>query len=151
VPQGETKPERLDRELTELVQELRVLLPGVQVLFAFLLTVPFSTRFDGLTTSEEGLYLTALLCAAVASALLIAPSAFHRILFREHDKEWMIVTSNRLAIAGTVFLATSMSCALFLVTEFIYGSRLAGIVAACVAGLFGVVWYALPLARRTRG
>jgi len=151
MPAGETKPERLDRELSELLQELRVVLPGVQVLFAFLLTVPFSERFGGLSQAEEGLYLTALIGAAVASALLIAPSAFHRVLFRERDKEWMILASNRLAIAGTVFLAMSMSCALFLVTTFIYGSRLAAAVVAFVAGLFAVVWYAIPLARRTRG
>ena len=145
---GETKPVRLDRELGELLQELRVLLPGVQVLFAFLLTVPFSTRFDGLTDSEKALYLSTLSCAAVASALLIAPSAFHRILFRDRDKEWMIITANALAIAGTVFLAAAICCALYLVTEFIYGSGLAAAVAAGAGLLYATVWYVVPLARR---
>lgn len=147
----ETKAEKLDRELGELLQELRVLLPGVQVLFAFLLTVPFSNRFERLTGSEEGLFLAALICAAVASALLVSPSAFHRVLFREHDKEWLLVVTNRLAIAGSVFLAVSMTCALFLVAEFIYGSKLASVVAACTGALFILVWYAVPLARRSRG
>lgn len=147
----ETKADRLDRELGELLQELRVILPGVQVLFAFLLTVPFSQRFNRLSPSEEGLFLAALVCAAIASALLISPSAFHRVLFREHDKEWMIVLSNRLAIVGTIFLATSMTCALFLVAEFIYGSAFASAVAAALGALFLIVWYVLPLARRARG
>jgi hypothetical protein len=146
----ESKPEQLDRELGELMQELRVLLPGVQVLFAFLLTVPFSSRFPDLAAAEQGLYLGTLVCAAVASALLIAPSAFHRILFRERDKEWMIVMSNRLAVIGTVFLAVAITAAAFLVTELIYGSRTGAVIAAVLGGLFLVVWYAIPLVRRAR-
>ncbi|MEX0875047.1 MAG: DUF6328 family protein [Actinomycetota bacterium] len=146
----ESKPQRLDRELGELLQELRVLLPGVQVLFAFLLTVPFSNRFESTTDSEKGLFLTALLCAALATALLIAPSAFHRILFRERDKEWLIITANRLAITGTVFLAIAMTCALFLVSEVIYGSKLAAAVASGLGVTFLIVWYLVPLARRVR-
>lgn len=145
----ESKPERLDRELIELLQELRIVLPGVQVLFAFLLTVPFTNRFEGLTDAERGLFLAALSSAAVASALLIAPGTFHRILFREHDKEWMIKMANRLTIMGTVFLAIAMACALFLVTEVIYGSKLAIAVAAGAAVLFIALWYAIPLARRS--
>jgi hypothetical protein len=150
MPAGETKADRLDRELGELLQELRVVLPGVQVLFAFLLTVPFAGRFGSLSSTERAIFLAALLSAAVASALLISPTAFHRILFRERDKEWMILLTNRLAIAGTVFLAGSMICALFLVTEVIYGSELAAGVGAGVGMLFMVVWYAVPLARRAR-
>jgi hypothetical protein len=150
VPPTETKAGRLDRELGELLQELRVLLPGVQVLFAFLLTVPFTSRFQTATDSEKGLFLAALICAALASALLIAPSAFHRILFRDRDKEWMILTANGMAIAGTVFLAAAMTCALFLVTEVIYGSKLAAGVAAGLGVFFIVVWYMVPLVRRAR-
>jgi hypothetical protein len=150
VAPNETKAQQLDRELGELLQELRVVLPGVQVLFAFLLTVPFASRFTELTAGERGVFLAALICAAIASALLISPSAFHRILFREHDKEWLIVLTNRLAIAGTVFLAIAMTCALFLVAEVIYGSGFAAGAAAGVGGLFVVLWYAIPLARRTR-
>jgi hypothetical protein len=122
----------------------------VQVLFAFLLTVPFSSRFPDLKPAERGLYLGALVCAAVASALLIAPSAFHRILFRERDKEWMILVSNRLAITGTVFLAVAITAAAFLVTEFMYGAQTATIIAAGLGGLFVVVWYVVPLVRRAR-
>ncbi|HYZ91189.1 MAG TPA: DUF6328 family protein [Actinomycetota bacterium] len=147
----ETKPERLDRELGELLQELRVVLPGVQVLFAFLLTVPFSNRFAGLSSVEKALFLAALISAAVASALLISPSAFHRILFRERDKEWLLLVTNRLAIAGTVFLAVAMTCALFLIAEFLYGSAVGGAAAGAVGGLFLILWYAVPLARRARG
>ncbi len=150
MPRAETKSDKLDRELGELLQGLRVLLPGVQVLFAFLLAVPFTDRFDAATDSEKGLFLTALLCAALASVFLVAPSAFHRILFRERDKEWMIVTSNRLTLAGTVFLATAMTCALFLVAEVIYGSSLAAILAAGLGLAFLLVWYVIPLVRRAR-
>ncbi len=150
MPADESKPERLDRELGELLQELRVLLPGVQVLFAFLLTVPFSSRFPDLRPAEQGLYLGALICAAVASTLLIAPSVFHRILFRERDKEWMIVTSNRLAIAGTIFLAIAINAAVFLVTELMYGARNAAAIAGVLAVLFVVVWFVVPLTRRTQ-
>ena len=145
----ESKAERLDRELVELLQELRVVLPGVQVLFAFLLTVPFSTRFDRLTDGQQALYLATLTTAAVASALLIAPSAFHRILFRERDKEWMIVVANGLAIAGTAFLATAICCALFLITDFLYGSVLAASIAAGAGLLYATMWYIVPLSRRT--
>jgi hypothetical protein len=145
----ESKPEKLDRELNELLQGLRVLLPGVQVLFAFLLTVPFSDRFDQLVSSEKGFYLTALICAALASVLFAAPSTFHRILFRERDKEWLVVNSNRLAIAGTVLLAIAICCALFLVTEVIYGSRFATVVAGSLGLIFVVLWYVVPLSRRS--
>jgi amino acid transporter len=144
----ESKGEKLDRELGELLQGLRVLLPGVQVLFAFLLTVPFSSRFEQLVASEKGFYLAALICAAIASALLVSPSAFHRLLFRDRDKEWLIVTSNRLTIAGIAFLAISMTCAIFLVTEVIYGSRTAWLVAGALGLVFIVLWYVIPYSRR---
>ncbi len=148
MPENESKSERLDRELGELLQGLRVLLPGVQVLFAFLLTVPFSQRFPRLSRPEQGLYLAALVCAAMASAFLIAPSAFHRILFRERDKEWLIVASNGLTIVGTIFLAIAITCSAYLVTEVIYGSRLAAAIAAGLGIVFFGLWYAVPVARR---
>lgn len=150
MPPRESKPERLDRELGELLQELRVILPGVQVLFAFLLTVPFSARFADLTSSERGLFLAALLCAALASVLLISPTAFHRILFRERDKEWMILTTNRLAVAGTIFLAIAMTVALFLVAEVLYGSTAAAGAAGGLGAIAVVLWFVVPLARRAR-
>lgn len=147
----ESTEERLDRELGELVQELRVMLPGVQVLFAFLLTVPFSQRFARLSDLDKALFLTSLGSAAVASALLLAPSAFHRLRFRSHDKERLIVTSNRFAVAGSVFLAVAMTSAVYLVTDFLYGSSLAAAVTAGLAALLVTVWYVVPLAgRRSR-
>lgn len=148
--ENETKAERLNRELEELLQGLRVLLPGVQVLFAFLLTVPFSNRFASVTSSEKALFLAALVCAAVASAFLIAPSAFHRMLFREHDKEWLVLLANKLAIVGTVFLAVAMTCAMFLVATVLYGSAVASAVAAGLGTLFLVLWYVVPGARRAK-
>lgn len=146
----EPKGERLDRELGELLQGLRVLLPGVQVLFAFLLTVPFSQRFAELNSAEEGLFVAALVSAAFASVLLVAPSAFHRILFRDREKEWLVIRSNVLAIAGTVFLAASMMCSLYLVVEVVYGSGLAGVIVAVMSVGVIAVWYVIPLIRRAR-
>jgi hypothetical protein len=146
----ETEGQRLNRELEELLQGLRVLLPGVQVLFAFLLTVPFAQRFTELNTAERAVFVGALVGAAMASALLVAPSAFHRILFRERDKEWLVTQSNRFAIAGTIFLAASMTCALYLVVEVIYGSGVGAVVAGAVGAIFLIVWYVVPLIRRAR-
>ena len=96
----ESKEERLDRELIELLNELRVALPGVQVLFAFLLGVPFTQRFGEVTDLQKDVYFLTFLCAAVATALLIAPSAYHRLDWRRGDKEHLLVVSNRLAIVG---------------------------------------------------
>src|SRR5215218_6736335 len=103
----ESKEERLDRELIELLNELRVALPGVQVLFAFLLIVPFSNGYANMTALQKDVYFGTFLCTAVATAFLIAPSAQHRLRWREHDKEHLLVTANRQAIAGTAFLAVA--------------------------------------------
>jgi predicted membrane channel-forming protein YqfA (hemolysin III family) len=147
----ESKDERLDRELIELLNELRVALPGVQVLFAFLLAVPFTQRFERLTGAQEDVFFAAFLCTAVATAFLIAPSAYHRLRWREHDKEHMLQMSNRLAIAGTVFLAAAIIAVVYLVTDLIFG--LAATLAATLLTiiLFGWLWYGLPLVRRLRG
>lgn len=150
MPDKESKPERLDRELGELMQELRVLLPGVQVLFAFLLTVPFAQRFSQVSEGDKRLFVTALICTALASALLIAPGAFHRVLFRSRDKDWLVSVSNGLALAGTAFLAVAMTCVVYLVTDVIYDSRAAGLVAAPIGAIFVIVWYVVPLVRRAR-
>jgi predicted membrane channel-forming protein YqfA (hemolysin III family) len=146
----ESKDERLDRELIELLNELRVALPGVQVLFAFLLAVPFTQRFERLTGAQEDVFFAAFLCTAVATALLIAPSAYHRLRWREHDKEHMLQMSNRLAIAGTVFLAAAIIAVVYLVTNLIFS--LAATLAATLLAtiLFGWLWYGLPLVRRLR-
>ncbi len=147
---GEGNKKRVDRELIELLNELRVALPGVQVLFAFLLTVPFSQYFPKLTDTQRNVYFAAFLTAAAATALLIAPTAYHRIRFREGDKERMLKTSNVLALAGTVFLATSVSCTVFVITDIMFGNPAALVVTALNVVLFTWLWYALPLFRHLR-
>ena len=146
----ESKGERLDRELEEFLQGLRVLLPGVQVLFAFLLTVPFSQRFGELTDAERALFVTALACAAVAAALLIAPSAFHRVLFRDRDKEWLIVTVQPSGFAGSVLPRRRHELALFLVVEVVYGFDVAAGTRGGLGVLFIGLWFVVPLVRRAR-
>ena len=140
--------EDLDRELIELLNELRVALPGVQVLFAFLLAVPFSQRFTQVTSVQQDVFFAAVLLTAISTVLLIAPSAYHRLNWRQHDKERMLVTSNRLAIAGTVFLALAMVAVVFLVTDLLFAGEAAAAVAAVVGGIFAWFWYGLPLLRR---
>ncbi len=145
---NETDKERLDRNLSELLGELRVALPGVQVLFAFLLAVPFNQRFAQVSDFEETVYMIVLVLTAVASAFLIAPSAYHRIEFRQDDKEHIVFLANKFAIAGFGFLALAMTGAVLLVTSFLY-SQTTAIVATSFAGLtFLLLWYVLPLARR---
>jgi hypothetical protein len=143
--QGETEAERLNRELKELNDELRVALPGVQVLFAFLLTVPFTNRFDDITETQRDAYFASFLCATVASVLLIAPSVMHRIQWRRRDKERLIRASNTLALVGVTFLALAMTGVVFVVTDMLFDVTAAAVVAAAAAGLVLAVWYALPL------
>jgi hypothetical protein len=140
---AETKAERLDRELMELLQGLRVLLPGVQVLFAFLLTVPFTNAFQDVSDAERGVYFGAFAATAISAVLLVAPGARHRARFREHDKEAIIESANRLALVGTVFLAIAMSLVAVLVTEHLYGwvwGALAGVGVAVLAAWFWYGW-----------
>jgi hypothetical protein len=150
VPEQEGTEERLDRELIELLNELRVALPGVQVLFAFLLGVPFTQRFGQATELQRDVYFLTFICAAAATALLIAPSAYHRLNWRQADKEHLLVVSNRLAIAGTGFLAISIAGTVFLVTDILFDVTIAALVAAATAAFFGWFWYALPLLRRAQ-
>ena len=147
----EEEYERLDRNLSEMLQELRVALPGVQVLFAFLLTVPFQQGFQKVTVFQERVYFVTLLCTAISAALLIAPSAYHRITFRQQQKHHLVFTANKLAIVGLGFLAAAMTGAILLVTDYIFGSAATVITAASAALLFAVLWYLLPLRRRLRG
>ena len=148
MPEDEDRDERLDRELIELLNELRVALPGVQVLFAFLLGVPFTQRFADVTDLQQDAYFFTFLCAAAATALLIAPSAYHRLNWRQHDKEHLLKVSNRLAIAGTVFLAVAMASTVFVVTDLLFDTTAAALVAAATAGFYAWFWYGLPLVRR---
>jgi Family of unknown function (DUF6328) len=137
----------LDRELIELLNELRVALPGVQVLFAFLLAVPFANGWTRVTELQKDVFFVAFIATAAASILLIAPSAHHRLRWREGDKEHMLRTANRLAIAGTVFLAIGMTAAVFLITDILFHAWWAGLTAALVAAGFAWFWYGLPLVR----
>jgi DMSO reductase anchor subunit len=146
----ESKDERLDRELIELLNELRVALPGVQVLFAFLLTVPFSQRFGQLTDFQRDTYFATFLAAALASLFLIAPTAHHRLRWRAHDKERLLQTSNREAIAGTIFLALAITGTVLVITDVFFGTTWAAVVAGVVAGILVWLWYGLPLSRRVR-
>ena len=142
--------EDLDRELIELLNELRVTLPGVQVLFAFLLIAPFSQQFDRINDLQKYAYLVALTFTALGSAFLIAPTPYHRIRFRDQDKEAMLRLANRLAIAGTLCVAIAMSCALFFVTDVLFSSPVPVVLTALVAGVIVTFWYALPLSRKLR-
>jgi hypothetical protein len=146
--EGESKKERVDRELIELLNEVRVALPGVQVLFAFLLVVPFNQRFVELTTVERWVYYAALLSTALATTLLIAPSSYHRLRFRQGDKEQMLLTSNRLLVSGLAFAALSIVLAVGLISEFVFGTG-PGLVAGIAIGVWlAWFWYGLPLSRR---
>jgi hypothetical protein len=145
---AETDKERLDRELIELLNELRVALPGVQVLFAFLLIVPFSQRFPQITAVQRDVYFAAVICTTISAILLIAPTSMHRIQWRQRDKERLLATSNQLAIAGTAFLALGMTGVLFLITDILFESRWAAAVCAVAGALFAGLWFVLPLIRR---
>ncbi|MDQ6749188.1 MAG: DUF6328 family protein [Actinomycetota bacterium] len=144
----ETREERADRNLGELLSELRVALPGVQVLFAFLL-VPFNQGFTRMTDFERKLYF-ATLCTALASMLLIGPPVHHRILFRQRDKEHLVLSANRLTIAGLATLALAMTSAVLLITHILFGGVTAGVTGAIVLLAFAVLWYGVPLRRRSQ-
>jgi Kef-type K+ transport system membrane component KefB len=143
----ESENERLDRNLSELLQELRIALPGVQVLFAFLLTIPFNQRFALLTTAQERIYLGTLLATTVSATLLIAPSAYHRINFRKQQKGRLVYIANRLAIVGLGFLALAMTGVVLLVTDFLFATIVTVICTTFAALLFATFWYGLPLLR----
>jgi hypothetical protein len=143
----ETEEERIDRNLQEMLGELRVALPGVQVLFAFLLVVPFNQRFGQVTDFQKTLYLVTLLTTTASTICLIAPTAHHRIEFRQQDKERIVRTGNRIVIVGLGLLATAMTGAVLLVTDYLYGDGTTTAAAAGVAVGFAVFWYAIPLRR----
>lgn len=150
-PERRRTKEELDQEWSELVEEHRLAMPGTQVLFAFLLILPFQQRFRDLSEGQTYVYYSALLCAAVAIVLLIAPTAAHRMLWRQGDKEALLRTSTFTAIAATAFLAAGMTASVYLITDFLFGEPATAIVVTVLAGLFIGFWYAYPLARRLRG
>jgi hypothetical protein len=141
----EDRTERVSRELIELLNELRVALPGVQVLFAFLLAVPFAQGFTRVTDFQRALFFVVMVLTALSAALLIAPSAWHRLRFRQQDKERILRASNKMSIAGLGFLALAMTGAVMLIADFIYSPTLTIISGALAAVVYGVLWYVLPL------
>jgi len=147
----ESEAERLDRNYSELLQELRVAQTGVQILFAFLLTLPFSQRFGDTTSFQRGVYVATLLLAACAAALLIAPVAFHRLVFRRRQKDDLVRAANRLAIGGLCLLFFAIVGAVLLILDFLLGDLPAFLFSGLVALWCLVFWFVLPLASRERG
>src|SRR3712207_1484787 len=144
----ETHHERIDRELMELLNELRIGLPGVQFLFAFLLIVPFTETVARTTDFQRGVYYVTLVAAVVATALLIAPAAQHRVLFRQKDKEALLRRSSRSAFAGLVVLALALTAAVLLVVDVLFSRTLAWVTAGGVAALLVWWWMAVPMFHR---
>jgi hypothetical protein len=140
----ETPKERHNRELIELLNELRVALPGVQVLFAFLLAVPFSSGYSKVTEFEKHTFFVSLIATAVSSVLLIATPSIHRLRFRADNKERIVIYGNRLAIAGFLLLAVAMVAALLTVTTFLFGESVGIATSASFAGAVVVLWYGIP-------
>jgi hypothetical protein len=146
----ETTLERWDRNFTELLQELRVAQTGVQVLFAFLLTLPFTNRFDKISEMDRITYVATVVAAAAATALLIAPVSYHRLVFRQGRKPQLVMIADRLAEFGLVCLLLAMMGAVFLAVNVVIGSPLAATVTAGLAGIYVFLWYVLPFLHRRR-
>src|SRR4051812_4320993 len=142
---GREEQDRLNRQLLELLNELRVALPGVQVLFAFLLAVPFQQRFSQATSLERHVYLITLLASAAATAFLIAPTGYHRLLFQRGDRPRIIRHGTRMLIAGLFCLAIAMTGAVYLVTEVVFSTATAIAVDAVAAAVFGWLWFGAAL------
>ena len=147
-PRDESGAERADRNLAELLQELRVAGLGVQVLFGFLLSLPFTNRFTRLSGGQRDLYLACLVLAAAATALLLGPVAYHRLVFRRGQKESLVQAASVMAIAGLLTVGLAVSAAVLLVASFVTGALPAALVTALVACMFGLLWFAFPLTRR---
>jgi hypothetical protein len=139
--------ERTERQMAELLQELRVALPGVQILFAFLLTVPFAQGFQNVTTFQRNLFFATLMCTAVSTACLIAPTATHRLRFHKRDRTYVIESANSLLIAGLAFLALAIIGAVALITDYLFDGGARWIWPAIVAVVIAGLWFARPLAR----
>ena len=145
---SDEEQDRLNRQMTELLNELRVAMPGVQVLFAFLLAVPFQQRFEMVNAFQRNVYLVTLLAAATATAFLIAPSAYHRIAFQEHEKQRIIQMGTRQFICGVAALAVAMDGAVLLVTDVLFKASTVIVVLAGVTAMFLWLWFGIGLWRR---
>jgi O-antigen/teichoic acid export membrane protein len=147
---GETEAQRDDRNVMELLNELRVVGIGVQVLFGFLLSLPFTSRFARLDPAQRGVYLATVTFAAMSIALLVAPVAYHRLLFRRHEKGSLVRVTNVLAIAGLVTVGLAVTCAVLLVVSFVSPGAPAVVITAIAGVSFAGLWFVLPLSRRDR-
>ena len=146
----ETVLEKLDRNTIELLNELRVASTGIQVMFGFLLIVPFNSGFQRISSFEKTVYFVTLLCVATASVLLMAPSIQHRVLFRSGQKDYLVRTANRLAIMSMVFIGLGFTGILVLLSDFVLGGVAPIIVGVLAAAGIGTLWFAAPVARRLR-
>ena len=146
----DAEQEKLDRQLLELLNELRVALPGVQVLFAFLLAVPFQQGFTKITGFQEKVYFATLLLTAASAVLLISPSAYHRLTFRMQQKDDLVFLANKLTIVGLCLLALAMTGAIVLITDVLFGPVATAVTGVLALTMFVVFWAALPLQRRGR-
>ena len=144
----ETEAERADRNMQELLQELRVAVTGVQVLFAFMLAVPFAQGFQNVTSFQEKTYFATLLLSASATAFLIAPSPYHRLNFAKRDKRHIVDIASRWAIIGIALLALAMVGAVMLITDFLFGDTTVAITTGAMFVLFLMLWFVAPLLRR---
>lgn len=147
-PRQESVAQRADRNFAELTQEIRVVGLGVQVLFGFLLSLPFTSQFRKLSSGERDLYLATLVLATVATALLLGPVAYHRLVFRQRQKERLVRAANVMAIAGLATVGLAVSAAVLLVTGFVASGLPAILITVLVVLMFGLMWFAFPLARR---
>jgi membrane-bound acyltransferase YfiQ involved in biofilm formation len=145
---SEDEQERLNRQMMELLNELRVAMPGVQVLFGFLLTVPFQQRFQRVNEFQEGVYFVTLIAAAVATAFLIAPSAYHRIVLEHHDKPNIIYIGSAQMVAGLIALAIAMNGAVLLVTDVLFETDTVTVTLVVLASLYVTLWFGFPIVRR---
>jgi hypothetical protein len=149
---GESEAERIDRNFNDLLQELRVSQAGVQILFAFLLTLAFSQRFEDINSFQRTIYIVTLLCTAAATALIIGPVSYHRLVFRRRLKPALVSASNKMAIGGLAFLFLAMVGSVLLITDVVLDGGIVGWITAATAAWFLVFWYAIPLyARITAG
>jgi Family of unknown function (DUF6328) len=148
---SEDEQERLNRQMAELLNEVRVAMPGVQVLFGFLLTVPFQQRFQQVTAFQEGVYLGTLIAAATATAFLIAPSAYHRVMFRQHRKPTIIQRGTVQFLVGLVALALAMNGAVLLVTDVLFGAGTVAVIVVSLVCLYATLWFGLGIVERIRG
>ena len=144
----ESEEERADRNLSDLLQELRVALPGVQVLFAFLLTVPFTNRFTTLTDFQEKLYFGILISVTLATVMLVAPTAGHRILFRRQQKEFIVTLANNLSLIGLLLVALAMCGVVTLISDYLFGTTTAVLSTTGIALAFIGFWFVGPFLRR---